>query len=76
MSGGHDVPIQKTINRFYKSISNCALLVPDVDRLYVYDNSIDDVSPKLLFRTSNGQLTKQYAQINDWANIIFKAAVT
>ena len=74
MDGGHDVPIQKIINRYYKSIANCSLLVPFVDRLYVYDNSVDDVFPQLLFRASDGKLTKQYTQIHDWANIIFRAA--
>jgi len=73
MTGGHDVPISKIVSRYYKSIANCGLLVPVVDRLYVYDNSVDDVFPQLLFRASNGKLTKQYAPIHDWANIIFGA---
>ena len=74
MAGGHDVPIPKIISRYYKSITNCGLLVPVVDRLYVYDNSVDNVFPQLLFRTTDGKLTKQYAPINDWANIIFQVA--
>jgi len=73
MNGGHDVPIQKIISRYYKSIANCSLLVPIVDRLYVYDNSIDNIFPQLLFRTSNGKLTKQYAPLHNWADIIFQA---
>jgi len=73
MDGGHDVPIQKIINRYYKSIANCSLLVPVVDRLYVYDNSVDDVFPQLLFRAKDGKLIKQYAPIHDWANIIFRS---
>jgi len=73
MDGGHDVPISKIVSRYYKSIANCGILVPLVDRLYVYDNSVDDVFPQLLFRASDGKLTKQYAPINDWANIIFQA---
>jgi len=80
MKGGHDVPIPKIISRYYKSIANCAALVHLVDRLYVYDNSINDRFPELLFRTSNGKLTKQYANINNWANAIFqitdKAVIT
>lgn len=72
MTGGHDVPIQKIISRYYKSIANCNLLVPVVDRLYVYDNSVDGVFPQLLFRASNGKLTKQYAPVHDWASIIFR----
>jgi predicted ABC-type ATPase len=72
-TGGHDVPISKIISRYYKSMSNCGLLAPIVDRLYVYDNSVEDVFPQLLFRTVDGVLTKQYAPIHDWASIIFRA---
>jgi len=75
MSGGHDVPIPKIISRYYKSITNCSMLVPVVDRLYVYDNSVDNAFPQLLFRTADGKLTKQYAPIHDWANTIFQTAV-
>jgi len=72
MTGGHDVPINKIISRYYKSIANCSLLVPVVDRLYVYDNSVDNALPQLLFRTSDGKLIKQYVPINDWAGIIYR----
>jgi predicted ABC-type ATPase len=73
MSGGHDVPIGKIISRYSKSIANCAFLAPIVDRLYVYDNSAENTFPELLFRATKGRLTKQYAPIHDWANIIFQA---
>jgi len=73
MKGGHDVPISKIVSRYYKSIANCSLLAPVVDRLYVYDNSVNDVFPQLLFRSSNGKLTKQYAPLHEWAEIIFQA---
>jgi predicted ABC-type ATPase len=72
MDGGHDVPIPKIISRFSKSIINCAILASIVDRLYVYDNSIDNAFPELLFRANNGQLIKQYAALHDWADIIFQ----
>jgi predicted ABC-type ATPase len=42
------------------------------DRLYVYDNSVDDVFPELLFRANNGKLIKHYTQIHHWATIIFR----
>jgi predicted ABC-type ATPase len=73
MMGGHDVPIQKIISRYYKSIANCALLAPVVDRLYVYDNSTDNAFPELLFRAGNGRLMKQYAATHDWAKIVYQA---
>jgi predicted ABC-type ATPase len=72
MNGGHDVPINKIISRYDKSIANCAVLAQSSDRLYVYDNSINDIFPKLLFRANNGILTKQYQEnINEWATPIF-----
>lgn len=68
MDGGHDVPIQKIISRYYKSIANCRTISHVVDRLYVYDNSIDDTNARPLFRLSNGILAKQYtSEIPDWA---------
>jgi predicted ABC-type ATPase len=76
MTGGHDVPIKKIISRYYKSIGNCARLAAEVDRLYVYDNSIDNTFPKLLFRTGEGKLIKQYADVSDWATIIFQTIHT
>jgi len=72
MTGGHDVPIPKIISRYHKSMINCSILAPIVDRLYVYDNSVENVFPQLLFRSVDGKLEKQYAPINDWASIIFQ----
>jgi predicted ABC-type ATPase len=73
LEGGHDVPISKIISRYDKSIVNCSLLAPLVDRLYVYDNSVDNAFPELLFRSASGQLIKRYAALHDWAEIIFQA---
>jgi predicted ABC-type ATPase len=69
--GGHDVPGDKVISRYSKSIAQCAIAVKLVDRAYLYDNSIDDADPSLLFRTENGALKKVYRQpVNDWAKPI------
>lgn len=71
MEGGHDVPIHKIISRYEKSVSNCKLVAPIIDRLYVYDNSIENKEAKLLFRMTEGELVKQYTpNIPDWAEII------
>lgn len=71
IKGGHDVPITKIISRYDKSIANCAALAPYVDRLYVYDNSIDDEDAQLLFRLSEGNLVKQYIEeLPNWATVI------
>ena len=67
MKGGHDVPITKIISRYNKSIQNCKIVASIIDRLYVYDNSIDDVDARPLFRLSDGVLAKQYTEdIPDW----------
>lgn len=71
LNGGHDVPIPKIISRYDKSIANCMALASYVDRLYVYDNSIDNVEARILFRLSDGKLTKRYVEdLPNWANLI------
>jgi predicted ABC-type ATPase len=71
MKGGHDVPITKIISRYFKSIRNCKNLSKIVDRLYVYDNSIDGEDAKIQFRLSNGRLEKVYVKdIPLWAQIL------
>lgn len=71
LNGGHDVPIPKIISRYDKSIANCIALAPYVDRLYVYDNSIEDTEARLLFRLSDGALAKRYVdELPNWASTI------
>ena len=73
MKGGHDVPIPKIISRYQKSIVNCKRCASLADRVYVYDNSIDDADARLLFRLPDGQLFKQYTDdIPEWATTILK----
>ena len=71
MEGGHDVPITKVISRYYKSILNCKRCSALADRVYIYDNSIDDADARLLFRMTDGQLFKQYTDdIPEWAKTL------
>ena len=71
MNGGHEVPISKIINRYYKSLLNAAKAIAFVDRAYIYDNSINNELPRLLFRTSEGKLIKQYTDnIPDWSKAL------
>ena len=71
IEGGHDVPITKIISRYYKSIENCISIAPWVDRLYVYDNSVDGVDAAIQFRLVDGRLFKQYVNdVPDWARPI------
>jgi len=70
MEGGHDVPISKIIARYTRSLANCSVAARIADRAYIYDNSVDDAPAQLLFRTSEGNLIKQYGEINPWAREI------
>lgn len=72
MEGGHDVPITKIISRYNKSIQNCKTVSSIIDRLYVYDNSIDNADARPLFRLTNGEIAKQYTnKIPEWAQTLF-----
>lgn len=71
MEGGHDVPISKIISRYYNSLLNCEMIAPIVDRLYVYDNSVDGMDAKPLFRLTNGVIGKMYIEdVPEWARNI------
>ena len=73
MNGGHEVPISKIISRYYKSLLNAAKAISFVDRAYIYDNSVDNQLPSLLYRTTDGQLFKQYTNdIPQWVMTILK----
>lgn len=66
MQGGHDVPIPKIIGRYYKSIANCAVVAREVDRLYLYDNSVDGEDAALVLRASRGVATRIYREPAEW----------
>ena len=73
LNGGHEVPISKVISRYYKSLINAEEAISFVDRAYVYDNSVDNQLPRLLYRTIDGQLFKQYVDdIPEWASMLLK----
>lgn len=77
IEGGHDVPITKIISRYQKSMINCRLISCVVDRLYVYDNSVDNQVAQILFRLSNGSMAKQYVEtLPKWAANILKQTGT
>ena len=68
MEGGHDVPISKIISRYPKSILNCKRVTAIADRVYIYDNSVDDAEARLLFRITDGRPFKRYTDdIPEWA---------
>ncbi len=73
MDGGHEVPISKIISRYYKSLANAAQAIELVDRAYIYDNSVENALPQLLYRTVDGEVFKQYTEdVPEWAEMLVK----
>lgn len=66
MQGGHDVPIQKIIARYFRSIANCALVAKEVDRLYLYDNSVEGAPAALMLRAVEGRIVREYGPPRPW----------
>ena len=60
MNGGHEVPISKTISRYYGSLRNISKAISIADRVYLYDNSVEKAEPRLILRTSDGKIAKKY----------------
>lgn len=68
LNGGHEVSMSKVISRYYKSLTLAARAIAVVDRAYVYDNSLDNQLPLLLYRTVEGKVCKKYVDdIALWA---------
>lgn len=85
--GGHDIPEPKIRQRWVSSISNLILLLPELARLRVYDNSIDAVvgepmpNPHLLLQMEAGRIAwpvdpKALRHTPDWAKPIMEAALS
>lgn len=71
MEGGHEVPISKIIGRYARSLANCRAAVRLADRAYLYDNSMENAAARLLLRTIDGRVFRQYGEVNQWAREIF-----
>ena len=71
MWGGHDVPIPKIIDRYYRSITNSHQAIVLADRAYFYDNTETNNEPLLLFRVKEGKIEKTYSVVSPWAQNIY-----
>ena len=73
LNGGHEVPISKIVSRYFKSLENMKQAIPFVDRAYIYDNSVENALPQLLYRTVDGEVFKQYTEdVPEWAEMLVK----
>ena len=55
-SGGHDVPIDKILSRYDKSIANAKIISKDADCLILIDNSVPNQSPIIYSALSKGNI--------------------
>ena len=71
LNGGHEVPISKIVSRYFKSLENARRAISIVDRAYIYDNSVENALPQLLFRTVDGEVFRQYTDdVPEWAEML------
>ena len=71
LNGGHEVPISKTISRYYSSLKNISRAIKIADRVYLYDNSVENAAPKLILRTVDGIIAKQYTDdLPNWVRAV------
>lgn len=71
LNGGHEVPISKIVNRYFKSLENARRAISIVDRAYIYDNSVENALPQLLYRTVDGEVFRQYTDdVPEWAEML------
>ncbi len=66
MKGGHTVPIEKIVSRYTKAMANLAAGIAVADRVYLYDNSEENVPARLCARTTEGALRKIYGPLPEW----------
>jgi predicted ABC-type ATPase len=67
LQGGHEVPIRKIVDRWARSIANAASIAAEVDRFYIYDNSVDDRDAQLVLRAADGRVVRAYAAPAAWS---------
>ena len=80
--GGHDVPEEKVISRYERSMKLAVGAARSADRAYFVDNSIDVEAPEdidapyTVFRTVDGIVAKTYVNVDEvpaWCLSILKA---
>lgn len=64
--GGHDVPDNKLLERYPRTLANLVRLLDVADELYIYDNSSAQFPHRLVARLARGQLVAIAAPLPAW----------
>ncbi len=66
-SGGHDVPEDKIVSRYYRSLDLLYDAIRNSNRAYVFDNSTEEKEKVWLAEmTDGGQLTLNSDEVPEW----------
>ena len=79
LSGGHEVPKKKIVDRYFRSLALAHASVQCVDRMCLYDNSIDDADAKLVsrirFDENEGVRHKSYVEtLPNWVTQVTQSS--
>ena len=66
-NGGHDVPDDKIVSRYVRSLGNLSSAARFVDRAYLYDNSSVDEPYRLVAEIRHGQTVRVNPPVPGWA---------
>ena len=64
--GGHDVPKDKIVSRYYKSLANLYELSEMSDVVYIYDNSQDNSGAKLCYYKNKFTIQEEVNALPNW----------
>ncbi len=67
LNGGHDVPDEKLLARYPRSLANLEQAAAFVDALLLYDNSSAAEPYRLLGRCARGEVTERHPPLPAWA---------
>lgn len=70
MEGGHTVPIEKIVSRYARSMANLSTAIQIADRVYVFDNSLENIEATLCLRTQDGTSRKIYGALPAWVSAV------
>jgi predicted ABC-type ATPase len=66
IQGGHTVPLEKILSRYTKAMANLAAAIAIADRVYIYDNSLENTEAALCVRVVDAQIRKVYQNLPLW----------
>ena len=71
--GGHDVPAEKIVQRYVRSLTNVQLALPHLSRAYFFDNSGDEMRYLASYVEGEGlALQSLESTMPRWFRAIFK----